>query len=106
LYGFDASEFFNVLFYTVAVLVYNGIGGVMVCLLTLCTLDHVFEPLPCQPKIKKLLQWVLLKCARECPGTPGSARDLERPLEPYIAHVCEGSGQEIKMQPGTRHEVD
>ena len=40
------------------------------------------------------------------PGTENSARDLESPLEPYIAYVCEGSGQEIKMQPGTRHEVD
>ena len=40
------------------------------------------------------------------PGTEKSARDLEIPLEPYIAYVCEGSGQEIKMQSGTRHEVD
>ena len=39
-------------------------------------------------------------------GTENSARDLESPLEPYIAYVCEGSGQEINMQPGTRHEVD
>ena len=42
----------------------------------------------------------------ERPGTENSARDLESPLEPYIAYVCEGSGQEINMQPGTRHEVD
>ena len=66
---------------------------------------------------------VLLKCAREHPrasgnawerpgsarersGTENSARDLESPLEPYIAYVCEGSGQKIKMQPGTKHEVD
>jgi hypothetical protein len=33
--------------------------------------------------------------------TENSARDLESPLEPYIAYVCEGSDQEIKMQPGT-----
>lgn len=41
------------------------------------------------------------------PGTENSVRDLESPLEPYICIiVCEGSGQEIKMQTGTRHEVD
>jgi hypothetical protein len=40
------------------------------------------------------------------PGTENSAWDIESPLEPYIAYVCEGWGQEIKMQPGTRHEVD
>ena len=40
------------------------------------------------------------------PGTENSAWDIESPLEPYIAYVYEGLGQEIKMQPRTRHEVD
>jgi hypothetical protein len=44
--------------------------------------------------------------AWERPRTENSVRDLKSPLEPYIAYVCEGSGHEIKIQPGTRHEVD
>jgi hypothetical protein len=40
------------------------------------------------------------------PGTENSACDIENPLVVYIAYVYEGSGQEIKMQPGTRREVD
>jgi hypothetical protein len=50
--------------------------------------------------------WKRPGSAGELPGTENGARDLESPFEPYIAYVCEGSGQEIKMQPGTRHEVD